>query len=633
MNLSDLQVLGLAGLSSKLRAQLVDLGIAVHENPDGPQWDLVLGPASAIRQTRQITKWREELGTVVWAEVDSTEDSVHVLNTGDVDRFISEGLTELQSDLLQVQAAAWGRRHQRRLKQDLQRQNTELSAMAERLEELVAERTGDMQRSKSELEAQTQRVQRLVRFVSDLSRWHHVDELMIYLRAEFRMFHELGEITLYWRKPTGEAELVFWQGHQLIHRETGPPPHLPLSIRMNDRVDQVYLATYLKRPAGRTITVPLSVDSPPAILFLEHGLKETERFLQHLQERLQALQLTWERIYGEQEAFESSRQWEEVFDTMVDPVAVLNREFRVVRANRSFSQFPGVQCHQQWADRDSHCLGCPLESPPGSAQLIQSRGRLWSVYSNRAEQDGASGTIVNHYVDVTESKRLFEQSIQSEKMASLGLLAGHIAHELNNPLTGIRSLAQVLMMENLPTTTSSDLKEVASAAERCERIIQNFLQFSQGESEPETVDLSELVQRTLPLLKTAFREHRTEFHWSNEPLMVRVQPHLLQQVVFNLVSNACQAMPDRGLLSLETRREDDVAVLAVRDTGIGMAKDVLSRIFEPFFTTKKEGEGTGLGLSLSQRIMRRFGGDIKVSSQIGEGSVFEVQLPIHAEKS
>jgi two-component system NtrC family sensor kinase len=258
-------------------------------------------------------------------------------------------------------------------------------------------------------------------------------------------------------------------------------------------------------------------------------------------------------------------------------------------------------------------------------------------YPIRLAEDSVSTNVINHYVDVTNSRELHGRMIQSEKMAAIGLLAGNIAHELNNPLTGIRSLAQVLVVdENVPKegTLRDDIHEVEKAAERSQKIIENLLDFSKGGTEEKQVriSLNEIVRRTLPMLKTAMREHRSEIRLSEIEGDVRVEPHLMQQVVFNLVNNACQAIQETGTISIETEivKADNKTwfVLRIDDTGPGIPPDIIESIFEPFFTTKEKGQGTGLGLSMSQSIIQKFGGTISVQSEIGLGTKFTVRLPL-----
>jgi signal transduction histidine kinase len=219
--------------------------------------------------------------------------------------------------------------------------------------------------------------------------------------------------------------------------------------------------------------------------------------------------------------------------------------------------------------------------------------------------------------------------LQNEKMGAIGMLAGNIAHELNNPLTGLRSLSQVLLQEaDQKTNLYSDLVEIEKAAARSQRIIKNLLDFSKGEDQPaEDISVDEIVERTLPMLKSALRTHRLEVDLETLDKSVHVEPHLVQQVVFNLVNNACQAMKDSGRLAITSKFAQDKVYLEVEDTGPGIPEDIQRRIFEPFFTTKKEGHGTGLGLSMSKSIIEKFGGTIEVHNVEPHGARFVIVLP------
>ena len=151
------------------------------------------------------------------------------------------------------------------------------------------------------------------------------------------------------------------------------------------------------------------------------------------------------------------------------------------------------------------------------------------------------------------------------------------------------------------------------------------------------IPLNDVVVRTLPMLKTAMREHRSEVVLSEEDTTVRVEPHLMQQVVFNLVNNGCQAMKQAGTITIETDIERDSknrewAVLRVGDTGPGIPDEVLESIFEPFFTTKEKGQGTGLGLSMSRSVIERFGGEILVKTELEKGTIFTVRLPLQVRE-
>jgi signal transduction histidine kinase len=251
------------------------------------------------------------------------------------------------------------------------------------------------------------------------------------------------------------------------------------------------------------------------------------------------------------------------------------------------------------------------------------------AYPIQMEQSESSFHMIVHYTDITQSTKLQGQIIQSEKMAALGLLAGNIAHELNNPLTGIKSLAQILISEvGKDHVSFSDLHEIEQAAQRSEQIIKNLLDFSSlHDSQKQKVSLRDVVQKTLPFLKTTMRYQSTQIELEEGEDDVEVEPQLLQQVIFNLVNNACQAMGDTGTLTLSSTILSDFVQVSVRDTGPGIPLEIRDAIFAPFFTTKEEGLGTGLGLSMSRSIIEKFGGTLYLNEQWTSGSEFIIRLP------
>lgn len=543
-------------------------------------------------------------------------------------------------------------------------QNRQLERLTLGLEQLVAERTLTAEASKTEAERQLSHVRELVRFIKDLSNLTSIDELMHLIRKELKGFHELRGPVLGYVVSERRPMIVFFQGKQVVEREARQMWSSRSRMRINELEDRISLANEFGRPFVKVLAIPLkrravAIDSsnePPATLFFEHTLPEerVEAFLNFISERLQPLSIALDRILLEYHLKYTSLQWETTFDGIKDPIAIVDIDYRVVRANRHFSSSHSsgprgfeLTCHRVFNGSDQVCRSCPvasaLETGEPQKGQIKRGSRIYEVlsYPIRLREDSVSTNVINHYVDVTNARSLHGRMVQSEKMAAIGLLAGNIAHELNNPLTGIRSLAQVLLAE-VPNerTLHEDIREVEKAAERSQKIIENLLDFSRGGTDHKQVEISlnEVVDRTLPMLKTAMREHRSEIELTEEQVIVRVEPHLMQQVVFNLVNNACQAMKETGSIAIETALARDGSgktwcELRVRDTGVGIPSEIMDSIFEPFFTTKEQGQGTGLGLSMSQSVIRGFGGDIVVASRVGEGTEFTVRLPAVTESS
>ena len=249
-----------------------------------------------------------------------------------------------------------------------------------------------------------------------------------------------------------------------------------------------------------------------------------------------------------------------------------------------------------------------------------------------------------------EKKALEEQLLQGKKMEALGTLSRGIAHDFNNILSTIQGSIFILrkkMDRNDPL--QQYVKKIQTSLVRAQNLIQSLLSFSKGQiADPVPFNINTLIKNLTPFCKSLSDEHiQCIFSLSDTDLVVRCDQTQIEQVLLNLISNACHAMPGGGVLSIATssvavyalKRErlpnlmpGTYALISVTDTGMGIQEDIKEHIFEPFFTTKEVGEGMGLGLSIAYGIVKHYNGLIDVSSRLGEGTTFEVYLPIHEEK-
>jgi PAS domain S-box-containing protein len=245
--------------------------------------------------------------------------------------------------------------------------------------------------------------------------------------------------------------------------------------------------------------------------------------------------------------------------------------------------------------------------------------------------------------DITERKRSEEELqrqrdalYQSEKLATMGQLLAGVAHELNNPLSVVMGQAALLRQSTRTKRQIERADKIVLAAERCARIVNNFLALArQRPPETQPVHLNAVVRDAVELLAYPLRVDNVEVQFALAEALpiLRADPHQLHQVVVNLVANAHQAMRELPLprqLTLATGLDEGGSLvwLEVRDTGPGIAPELQMRIFEPFFTTKPPGVGTGLGLSLCQGIVETHGGKIRVVAREGPETVFRVELPV-----
>jgi signal transduction histidine kinase len=248
--------------------------------------------------------------------------------------------------------------------------------------------------------------------------------------------------------------------------------------------------------------------------------------------------------------------------------------------------------------------------------------------------DAFMGTILL-IEDITDRIRLEEQLQISEKMASIGLLAAGVAHEVNTPLTGISSFTQMLLENADPEDPRTRLLEkIERQTFRAAKIVNGLLNLSrqgtQAGGERVPVDVNAIVGDVLALLEHQLEIGRIKVRRElvAPPPVVAGLEHKLQQVLLNLFLNARDAMPRGGWLSIATRVDGDRAIIEIGDTGSGIPSEHLSRIYDPFFTTKSIGQGTGLGLSITYGIVREHEGTLGVESVVGQGTRFTVSLPL-----
>jgi two-component system, NtrC family, sensor kinase len=341
--------------------------------------------------------------------------------------------------------------------------------------------------------------------------------------------------------------------------------------------------------------------------------------------------------------------WESTFDAIHDPVSIIDKQYRIQRANLALAARVGVDirnvigrhCYDVFAGRDAPCEGCPAAE--AMRKDWQARGQLSEQIHDRdyeafaypfpGSRDG-DNALVMHYRDVTQEKRLQQELVQKEKMAAIGMLAGGVAHEINNPLGGILAFTQLLMKEFANESSErTDLEEIERAALRCKKIVQDLLDFSRVSSGKNrgSIELGSLFEKVFVFLKREFLSQNIDVDVDvpkNLPTILG-DTNRLQQVFLNLLTNAAHAMPKGGTLTIRggpDANSGDVWI-EVRDTGEGIAAEHMSQLFNPFFTTKGPGRGTGLGLSISYRIIQDHLGSITVSSVVGQGTTFRITLP------
>jgi len=254
-------------------------------------------------------------------------------------------------------------------------------------------------------------------------------------------------------------------------------------------------------------------------------------------------------------------------------------------------------------------------------------------------------TLERKVEERTQALRVAQaEAVRGEKLASVGLLAAGIAHELNSPLTGILTFTS-LLRKNLPhgSAEAEDLDLVIKETKRCAMIIRRLLDFAREKApEKKFADLNRLVEDTVRIVEQPAQLQDIEIRLELDHSLPQVwlDANMIEQVVMNMLVNAQHAVAQMGRITIRTRRAPEpkspapgaaavpMAEISIADTGCGIPENDLKRIFDPFFTSKEVGKGTGLGLSVSHGIVQSHGGLIEVESRVGEGSTFRVFLPL-----
>lgn len=269
-------------------------------------------------------------------------------------------------------------------------------------------------------------------------------------------------------------------------------------------------------------------------------------------------------------------------------------------------------------------------------RVIRSDGstRYAEAHTSPLWKDGEIDGVLVFLRDVTERKREHELMAQSDKLRAVGELAAGVAHNLNNSLTVIQGRAQLLLRHASDESSAKSLEVITNAVEDGTKTLRRILEFARRDSGSEfaPVELGYVLTSSIDIARPKWQSKSAKGKIDvrvecNGPVYVMGEQAELREVVLNLIFNAVDAMPDGGIMEIGARAEIDSGCFWVADTGCGMPAETASRIFEPFFTTKGK-LGSGLGLSASHGIITRHKGEIVVVSEPGEGTRFEVRLPI-----
>jgi two-component system NtrC family sensor kinase len=285
----------------------------------------------------------------------------------------------------------------------------------------------------------------------------------------------------------------------------------------------------------------------------------------------------------------------------------------------------------------------PVRRLVAASQEIAGGNLSYRVDINSGDEIGKLGEMFNRMSaslkERDEQLRAYteQQLFRSERLASLGRLAAGVAHEINNPLTGVLTFGHLLLRkcdEHHPQREA--LETIVNETTRCKRIVRGLLHFArETELQKVDADVNEILEESLRLTENQALVHNVTIvkHLNPNLPNIMLDKGQIQQVFINILVNAVDAMPEGGTLTVTSEATADGQHMEVKfaDTGCGIAREHISRVFDPFFTTKDESRGTGLGLAVSYGIVTRHNGSIEVQSQIREGSTVTVKLPVEEQ--
>jgi two-component system NtrC family sensor kinase len=357
-----------------------------------------------------------------------------------------------------------------------------------------------------------------------------------------------------------------------------------------------------------------------------------------------------------EEISKEKKEWERTFDAITDMVWIEDGKQQVVRANQTLlattgfskTEITGKYCGELLGRIGITIARCLCQDTltgkrPTFQELKNNTGNIFHFWAYPLlDDEGRLYAIVHYLKDVTGQRRLEQQLIRSDKLASLGTLVAGIAHEINNPLGIIAGYSEALLdrahepglsgvagFEDFPEY----LRTIHSEIFRCKGILKSLLEFARPSGGTfREIDINELIKEVLLLLqhRTSKLQHTLSLTLNRGLPKILADAGSLRQLLMNLLLNAIYFTPEGGSISITTGPDGADAGrirLDVRDTGAGIPADLIGKVFDPFFTTKPVGEGTGLGLTICHRIVEEHGGTIDVESEPAKGTTFIIKLP------
>jgi len=364
---------------------------------------------------------------------------------------------------------------------------------------------------------------------------------------------------------------------------------------------------------------------------LEELAKDRDRIAKRLQVNQQYLQTL---LYGSESAIMVVNEKEKFVAWNNGAEKIFGySEFEIVGKNSSFllpdeeSYIEELRNIKRFVQQNGHYKLTETKRKTKTGKIIPVTLTVTKLTGMNGKYGGRS-VIIN---DVTEVKTLQRQVDQSEKLAVIGQLAAGVAHEIGNPLTSISSVVQLLQRKTKETFMANQLATIKENIDRISKIVRELVDFSKPPGYDKTnTNVTNVIKTAIGIVRYDKRVKNVEFkpNLTKDLPEVNIVSDQLLQVFVNILLNALDAINGNGIISVKSYKDEKNIYVRIKDDGCGMNKEIINKIFDPFFTTKDVGKGTGLGLSVSYGIISKFGGDIKVESELNSYSLFTISIPI-----
>ena len=454
-----------------------------------------------------------------------------------------------------------------------------------------------------------------INFCESLSGSVEMKDFLLNLKGQIPKKFKPGELFLFYESEQLGLRRAYVKNGAFYEQSAQQIWPLVSHTRLSSAKEDLYLAKEFGRPFFKTLMVPIVFSQTKPLLALETGSNRlSESLIDFFEKRKTILELAFKRVYWKTHFNRISYLWSQLFSYWWEPLAIL-KDFQVLLENDSFKS---LSLSQEFLKKKK------------AEGLLEKGKKIYQLHYYPLKK--SLGVL--YCQDMTNYFVLKEQLFQNEKISLLSAIGQNMTHRLNNPLTGVKSMTQLLKQNPALKNFKEELKELEKAIQRSQKIIESFLSFSESGGQLKSCNINQILEDTLLLLKKAAQGIKLEVRFYRKDLEIKGDFALLQQAFYNLILNACQALAqDKGnknpVIHISTYPilKDEVC-LKIKDNGIGIEEKNLEKIFQPFWTNKKS--GTGFGLGVTRKIVQQSQGKIFVSSQKNQFTCFTLIFPSYS---